>query len=140
MKIAILLIQLLLPLFAFAQSSTVTITINNLEKKNGTLYIAWYRTPAAYVRSTNHKYGKLVQVNGKFTAAVTFPGVGYGKYAIAVFLDENKNGKLDRSFLGIPKEKYGSSNNIFPAMRRSTFQEASISISSPVASLSINLK
>ena len=140
MKIAILLIQLFLPLFAYPQSSTATITVNNLQKKNGTLYIAWYNTAATYDSGNNHKYGKMVQVNGKSTAAVTFSGVRYGKYAIAVFLDENKNGKLDRSFLGIPKEKYGSSNNVFPAMRRSTFQEASISISSPAASLTINLK
>jgi len=140
MKIAILLLQLFLPLFAYSQSATVTMTINNLQKKNGTLYIAWYNSAATYDSGTNHKYGKLVQVNGKSTAAVTFTGVRYGKYAIAVFLDENKNGELDRSLLGIPKEKYGSSNNVFPAMRRSTFQEASISISSPVTSVNINLK
>lgn len=32
-----------------------------------------------------------------------------GKYAIAVFHDENNNGYVDTNFLGIPKERYGFS-------------------------------
>lgn len=35
-------------------------------------------------------------------------------YAIMVFIDENKNGILDRNFLGIPKEPVGFSNNYSP--------------------------
>ncbi|MFN3640630.1 MAG: DUF2141 domain-containing protein [Flavobacterium sp.] len=34
-----------------------------------------------------------------------------GKYAIAVYQDINKNGILDRNWLGIPSEPYGFSNN-----------------------------
>jgi len=32
-----------------------------------------------------------------------------GEYAIAVIQDLNENGKLDKNFLGIPKEPYGFS-------------------------------
>ena len=39
-----------------------------------------------------------------------------GRYAVAVYLDENGNGRLDRRFPGIPKEPVGASNN--PAERR----------------------
>ena len=35
-----------------------------------------------------------------------------GNYAIAAFHDENSNKKLDRNFAGLPKEKYGFSNNV----------------------------
>ena len=35
-----------------------------------------------------------------------------GNYAIAAFHDENGNKKLDRNFAGLPKEKYGFSNNV----------------------------
>ncbi len=40
-----------------------------------------------------------------------FKGLPYGKYAIKVFHDENSNGKLDKNFLGVPRERYGASNN-----------------------------
>jgi uncharacterized protein (DUF2141 family) len=35
----------------------------------------------------------------------------YGDYGIAVYHDENSNGKLDKYFIGLPKEDYGFSNN-----------------------------
>ena len=34
-----------------------------------------------------------------------------GNYALSVFLDENHNNVLDKNFLGIPKERFGFSNN-----------------------------
>jgi uncharacterized protein (DUF2141 family) len=43
---------------------------------------------------------------------ITLKGLPYGKYAIAVFHDLNGNGVLDKNLMGIPKEAYGSSNNI----------------------------
>ena len=35
-----------------------------------------------------------------------------GTYAIKLHIDENENGELDTNFLGIPKEQYGTSNNL----------------------------
>ncbi|MEO9130247.1 MAG: DUF2141 domain-containing protein [Sphingomonas sp.] len=41
---------------------------------------------------------------------VTFEGLPYGTYAMAVIHDENSNGKLD-TFVGIPREGFGFSRN-----------------------------
>ncbi len=35
-----------------------------------------------------------------------------GTYAIKLHVDENENGELDTNFIGIPKEQYGTSNNL----------------------------
>jgi uncharacterized protein (DUF2141 family) len=48
-----------------------------------------------------------------------------GTYAIAVFHDRNKNGKLDKNIFGAPTESYGFSNNA-----RSTFSAPSFSAAS----------
>jgi len=45
------------------------------------------------------------------TATCTFPGVAPGTYAVALFHDENGDGKLDTNFMGIPREGVGVSNN-----------------------------
>jgi uncharacterized protein (DUF2141 family) len=42
---------------------------------------------------------------------VTFDGLDDKEYAVAVYQDFNQNGILDRSWLGLPKEPYGFSNN-----------------------------
>ena len=63
-----------------------------------------------------------------------------GKYGISIYLDENKNGKLDVNFLGIPKEKYGFSNNVFPATRAANFEEAAFEIQGKSTTIPIRLK
>jgi uncharacterized protein (DUF2141 family) len=35
-----------------------------------------------------------------------------GKYAVAAYVDNNKNGRQDKNFLGMPKEIYGFSNDV----------------------------
>ena len=42
---------------------------------------------------------------------VTIPGLPTGNYGVVVLHDENKNKKLDRDWLGKPKEQWGMSNN-----------------------------
>jgi len=44
-------------------------------------------------------------------AVCMFAGLVPGDYAVSVFHDENGNGKLDRNFIGMPKEGVGASND-----------------------------
>lgn len=44
----------------------------------------------------------------------SFDDIAPGRYAVCVFVDENENGVLDRSFLGIPIEPVGFSNGYEP--------------------------
>ena len=44
-------------------------------------------------------------------AVCLFDGVAPGDYAVSEFHDENGNGKLDRNFIGMPKEGVGASND-----------------------------
>lgn len=51
-----------------------------------------------------------------------------GVYAISGFYDKNGNGKLDRNFVGKPKEPVGFSNNIRPKFGPPKFDECSFSM------------
>jgi len=56
----------------------------------------------------------LVHANSPISsghAVCEFAGTAAGTYAVSVFHDENSNGKLDRNFMGIPREGVGASNN-----------------------------
>lgn len=44
------------------------------------------------------------------SAAIIFPDLSYGKYAVSVFHDENDNGTLDHNVLRFPAEPLGFSN------------------------------
>ena len=41
---------------------------------------------------------------------IAFQGLAHGAYAVALFHDENRNGKLD-TMIGIPREGFGFSRN-----------------------------
>jgi uncharacterized protein (DUF2141 family) len=62
-----------------------------------------------------------------------------GKYGVAVFHDENANMKLDRNFLGIPKEGFGFANNPRVLLSAPSFQAASAQVSCPVTEIRIRL-
>jgi uncharacterized protein (DUF2141 family) len=57
-------------------------------------------------------------------ARVEFPGLAPGAYAVAVYHDENGNGKMDANFLGIPKEPTGASNDAKGKMGPPKFEDA----------------
>jgi uncharacterized protein (DUF2141 family) len=67
---------------------------------------------------------KCVQVPVKNkTAVISFEGLQQGTYAIFLFHDVNSNNKMDKNFLGIPKEGYGASKNKLPFANAPNFNE-----------------
>ena len=68
-----------------------------------------------------------------FTAQLP-PGV----YGASVLHDENKNGKMDKDFAGIPKEGYGVTNNPKPSLRAATFKESTFTLPPEGAEMTIN--
>jgi uncharacterized protein (DUF2141 family) len=70
---------------------------------------------------------------------VIFEGIPQGTYAVSVFHDENMNGKLDKNFVGAPKEGYGASNNPKKRMGPPKFDEAKFSADQLQHSVEIKL-
>jgi len=131
---------LLSPFMAKSQSATQTIIFHNLDNKEGKIYIAWYNKEADFTKEDKMHQAKVVEVRDKNTVAVVFDNILPGTYAIAAFFDQNDNGKMDTNFFGIPKEKYGFSNNVRPMMRAATFKEASFVVTNKENTMSIRLK
>ncbi len=55
--------------------------------------------------------GTIAEVDNKQRAICRFKGLSAKKYAVAVLEDLNRNGKMDFTFVGLPKEPWGVSNN-----------------------------
>ena len=90
--------------------------INNLQSNNGPLYIRILdedENPVIVGTSTVVNY----------SSKISFDSIPPGKYAIQFFHDENENQKMDFSLIGIPKEKFGSSNNVKPVLGPPKFKK-----------------
>ena len=90
--------------------------INNLESNKGPIYIRILDENENPVR-----VGTSPGIN--YSAEISFDSIFPGKYAIQFFHDENKNQKMDFNLIGIPKEKFGSSNDVKPILGPPKFEK-----------------
>jgi uncharacterized protein (DUF2141 family) len=63
-----------------------------------------------------------------------------GDYGVAVIHDENQNARLDRNFIGIPKEGFGFANNPHVGLSAPPFQAAIAHVHCLVTEISIHLQ
>lgn len=140
-KFQIVLLIGFLPFYkSFSQGISQDVKITNLEGVNGSLYIGWYNKDTDFPINDKAIFKEKLKVNNLSDITINFENIPSGEYAIAVFLDENNDYKLNRNLFGIPKEKYGFSNNVLPKFRAATFKEATISLTNKRSTVVINLK
>lgn len=126
----------------FAQNIRATLEISNIPLKDGTLMIAWYDNPDDFGKGETGKmiYSQKVSIKTQSASTILLDNTKVGEYAIKLFFDENGNGKIDTNFMGIPKEAYGFSNNVYPAMRGANYEEAKFRFSAQNTVIKIRMK
>jgi len=105
----------------------LTVTVTGLKPLKGDLYISLHNRPE-YFQFADSALMKTRIVVNKETDTVSFDKVPEGRYAIAIYHDENLNGRMDATELGIPKEGYGFSTTNKVA-GRPKFEQAAFNMS-----------
>jgi uncharacterized protein (DUF2141 family) len=117
---------------------TLKIHVTGFRNRKGLAGGAVYASQAGWPENT-----KLAVVHGGFPIgdgeATEVFQVPPGRYAIVAIHDENRNHKLDRNFLGIPKEGFGFANNPHVLLTAPSFQTASVNVGCPVTTIEIHL-
>ncbi len=144
-SIVVILVVLLLGastrLMSQPGTATLTIRIIGVRNNKGRIALALFQSEAGFPGDSS-KAMRLQQAEidaQTQSAQFTLQGIPYGVYAVSVFHDENMNGKLDKNFVGAPKEGYGASNNPRKRMGPPPFSEASFSLNQPEQSIEIKL-
>ncbi|MCX6586242.1 MAG: DUF2141 domain-containing protein [Acidobacteria bacterium] len=104
------------------------VTITGLLDTQGDVRCALHR-PGSEFPSDTGAFLRVQQPAQPGTAECRFPNVPPGRYAVAVLVDRNKNGKTDKNFLGMPTEPWGVSNNVRHKTRAPRFEEAAFDAS-----------
>jgi len=73
------------------------------------------------------------------TVQLTCTNIAIGKYALLAFHDQNRNGVVDHSFIGLPKEKIGMSSNCKGIFGPPKFVKCAFNVSEPSTKLLIEL-
>lgn len=129
---------LLLIISAESQYYSVKVIVKGFPDNSGSSYVALYRSSDDFPVYGKQFKGIISPIKEK-KSEVNFVGLSSGKYAVAVFHDKNKSGKLDKNMLGIPTESYGFSNNARETFSAPSFSSASFEVKKNVE-ISIQVK
>ena len=122
----ILFLSMMLAASVASAQNSLTVVVDGIEKSNGKVVVAVYDSDNFQKQPLYYGMAKVEQDGEE--VRVIIENVASGKYAVAVFHDENDNDKLDTGTFGIPKEKYGFSNNARGKMGPPAFQNCMINI------------
>jgi uncharacterized protein (DUF2141 family) len=129
---------MILTLSADNPNYSLKVVIKGFPDNSGNSYVALYRSSDDFPVHGKQFKGLIVPIKDR-KAEVNFSGLSAGKYAVAIFHDKNKNGKLDKNMLGIPVESYGFSNNARETFSAPSFSSASVEIKKNVE-ISVTVK
>jgi uncharacterized protein (DUF2141 family) len=104
------------PAVALSQSSSclgIHVEVLNIRNSTGTIDCPLFDAPEGFPIEVLRSAMNMMVIKEWHTPAwCDFENIPPGTYALAVIHDENANGKLDTSWLGIPTEGYGFSNDV----------------------------
>ncbi|MBW1683927.1 MAG: DUF2141 domain-containing protein [Deltaproteobacteria bacterium] len=116
----------------------LTVVPVGLEKNEGSVMIRLASGEADFESDGRAFRSAIVKVENKQAVAV-FEDVPHGEYAIKIFHDENENEKLDTNFLGVPKQKFGFSNDALGRFGPPSYEQARFRFEATEATIEIEM-
>lgn len=120
-------------------ASEVTLKVSGLRERSGELMIAVFDSENQFPDKEPVQKTKINVESSHAEVSVKLK-LEPGTYAISMFLDENRNGKLDKNVLGIPKELFGFSNNPSIMTGPPDYKDCEIEVKENGQSIDIKLK
>ncbi|POY35330.1 hypothetical protein C3K47_15805 [Solitalea longa] len=104
-----------------AQNSNLTVSVSSLKNNTGKLTVELYNSKERFLKNACKTISSPIKSNA---GSVTFTGIPNGEYSVLVYHDANNNGKLDKNFIGMPKEPVACSNNAKGFMGPPKYEDA----------------
>jgi uncharacterized protein (DUF2141 family) len=94
-----------------ASANVIHVDVEGLRSDRGQVVCALYSSSDGFPKDANKVHARTQSAASGRRVVCDFTGLQPGTYAVALFHDENSNGKLDTNFMGVPREGTGASNN-----------------------------
>ncbi len=129
-KLAVVLAFILASSFSLAQTPapptccTLTLVVEGMSSDEGNLGVLIFNGPKGWAEDRQAAFKDIAVPAVKGTQTLKVPDLPPGTYAVALIHDLNKNHKLDKNFLGYPKEQWGMSNNPHATLKAPPIEKA----------------
>ena len=94
-----------------APTYTLTVVVEGVNNLGGNVGILVFNSPKGWAEDRSAALKDISVPAHEGTNKIEIPGLPAGEYAVSLVHDVNVNHKLDKNFIGVPKEQYGLSNN-----------------------------
>ena len=136
--LAALLALALAPAWA-AQLASLTVRVERVSSRGGDVRLALY-DEASWPNDDADPVADLVVPAVSPVTVATFKGVKPGIYGLKLFQDENRNGRFDFTWLGLPAERYGFSIDARPIFSEPGFSRTRFKLSAGANSITVRLQ
>lgn len=92
------------------ETGDIIVDISALKSHSGLARVSLYNSNDGFPIKSEKAFKTIVVNLEKEGASARFSDIPYGEYAAAVLHDENKNGRMDLSWMMLPEEGFGASN------------------------------
>jgi uncharacterized protein (DUF2141 family) len=99
-----------------ADSGSLNVRVTNIQNAKGQIGCSLYASKEGFPSEPERAKAQMFVRQRNGVATCTFKDLKPGTYAVSVMHDENKDGELETSLVGRPKEWWGVSNDV-PAER-----------------------
>lgn len=121
-----------------AQAGELKLELKGEAMKGQTLMVALFDSKEGFEAD---KFIQEIKMDASGdSSTVLIPNLPKGNYAVAVFLDSNKNGKIDKNFVGKPTELYGFSNDARGMFGPPSYAKSVFSIGDGLTTQTIHLQ
>jgi len=122
------LIWLVIPVLpGVSAAAELTVEVLGVRSNDGLVHFGLYDNPETFPTKDGRLRGARAAISQNRAVAV-FKGLKPGRYAFAVFHDENGNGEFDQIFFGLPVEDFGFSNGAVAFFGPPAFADAAVSL------------
>jgi uncharacterized protein (DUF2141 family) len=115
------------------------VVVKGLRSAEGQLVLSLFSSAESFPDGIGPTVQKRSVVLAETSAEILFQNLPYGIYAISVLHDTNQNGKMEKTWMGHPKEGFGFSGRPEYKFGPPRFSEASFLLTRPLMRVEIDI-
>ncbi|MGJ5633542.1 DUF2141 domain-containing protein [Nostoc edaphicum CCNP1411] len=118
----------------------LTVEIDGFKNKEGQICASIFASSEGFPGDRDRVLQKQCTKITDTPFPITFDNLKAGRYAVAVFHDQNNDRTLNSNLFGVPSEGFGFSSNPEILARAPKFSEAAFLVAGPDTNIQIQLK